>query len=296
MDFLKRLSTGGDTSKHQSVAQKAFTEELSQGQISFFNTTAKRPFSEQAIEFLNAYWDEVGDQAPFIFEVAWETMKQADMHTKGISYIHLYKESADVDFNVALYFYEKLCQKIFDTPQGKKWRDDPVFGPSLPEQKTAIVRKQELRDYVDVNFDGRMSFLEYLLYQYRSITSPAEFVARQMSSSGSEPEDVKNARIALNNVNQAIREYEEKKRKLKEGASQPGVKGLKFKTELNELTNSPIAEKLAHAMIDAEAKVRLAVKASRAKMKQDAPGGPNAGAIWWLNRDLEEKKRLYGRK
>jgi len=30
---------------------------------------------------------------------------------------------------------------------------------------TALIRKQELREKVDVNFDGRISFLEYLLYQ-----------------------------------------------------------------------------------------------------------------------------------
>jgi hypothetical protein len=32
---------------------------------------------------------------------------------------------------------------------------------------TSIVRKKELRDKVDVNFDGRVSFIEYLLYQVR---------------------------------------------------------------------------------------------------------------------------------
>jgi hypothetical protein len=35
---------------------------------------------------------------------------------------------------------------------------------------TAIVRKKELREKVDVNFDGRIGFLEYLLYQYASLT------------------------------------------------------------------------------------------------------------------------------
>jgi len=33
----------------------------------------------------------------------------------------------------------------------------------MPEMLTALVRKQELREKVDVDFDGRISFLEYLL-------------------------------------------------------------------------------------------------------------------------------------
>jgi hypothetical protein len=36
----------------------------------------------------------------------------ADMHTKGVSYIHLYEEGNDLDFNIGLYFYEKLIAKI----------------------------------------------------------------------------------------------------------------------------------------------------------------------------------------
>ena len=44
-----------------------------------FNELCLQPFSVQAEAFLNAYWEEVGSQAPFIFEVAYEMMKQVDM-------------------------------------------------------------------------------------------------------------------------------------------------------------------------------------------------------------------------
>jgi hypothetical protein len=67
----------------------AFTAKLSPEALTFFNTVTKEPFSKQAVHFLNAYWAEVGSQAEFIFSVAWEVMKYADMHTKGISLIHL---------------------------------------------------------------------------------------------------------------------------------------------------------------------------------------------------------------
>lgn len=39
-------------------------------------------------------------------------------------------------------------------------RNDPKYKPSMPEMMTALVRKQELREKVDVNFDGRVSALE----------------------------------------------------------------------------------------------------------------------------------------
>ena len=68
-----------------------------------------------------------------------------------------------MDFNIGLYFYEKLCQKVLESPEGTKWRNDPKFKSSMPEMLTALVRKQELREKVDVDFDGRISFLEYLL-------------------------------------------------------------------------------------------------------------------------------------
>ncbi len=39
------------------------------------------------------------------------------------------------------------------------------FSKSVPVEMTAVVRKKELRERVDVNFDGRVSMLEFLLYQ-----------------------------------------------------------------------------------------------------------------------------------
>jgi len=124
----------------------AFTEKLDAESLEFFSKVAKEPFSKQAIHFLNAYWPEVGAQAPFIFSIAWEMIKYADMHTKGISLIHLYDEGDDLDFNIGLYFYEKLYLKVMESPEGRRWREDPSFAPSMPTFMTAIVRKQELRE------------------------------------------------------------------------------------------------------------------------------------------------------
>jgi len=282
-------------------AAAAFTAKLDAESLEFFSKVAKEPFSKQAIHFLNAYWPEVGSQAPFIFSVGWEVMKYADMHTKGISLIHLYDEGNDLDFNIGLYFYEKLYQKVMESAEGKRWRDDPSFAPSMPTFMTAIVRKQELREKVDVNFDGRISFLEYLLYQYREFCNPADFCERAMRTFGEdEHPEIRKARMALEEVNEAIRAYEREKARLESESKQPGVRGLTAKHTLAQLAASPLAEKLNHALIKAEAAVRKAVKLFGNGFvggeQSEGSGKPTAGTMFWMSADLEVKQHLYGRR
>ena len=160
------------------MAAKSFTEKLDAESLAFFNNVCAKKFSEQAVHFLNAYWPEVGSQAEFIFSVAWEMIKYADMHSKGISLIYKYEEGNELELNIGLYFYEKLC-KFLEDDKNKQWTDDK-YKISQPEMLTAIRRKQELREKVDVNFDGKVSFLEYLLHQYQEYANPADFCVRSM--------------------------------------------------------------------------------------------------------------------
>jgi len=275
----------------------SFTQKLDPAGLAFFRNVAQQPFSKQAVYFLNAYWAEVGNQADFIFTVAWETIKYADMHVKGVQYIHLYDEGNDLDFNIGLYFYEKLCQRIFDSPEGAKWKNDPKYKPSMPELLTALVRKQELREKVDVDFDGRISFLEYLLYQYRAFCNPADFVERSMRAALLEETDsIKAARAALDEVNAAIRAYEQEKTRLETDNQLPGVKGLAAKNLLAQLLSSPLAEKLSAALIKAEAAVRMATRQAEKDAAASIAGKPSGGSMFWMQRELEERKKLYGRK
>jgi len=265
----------------------AFTQKLDAASLEFFNEVSKRTFSQQACAFLNAYWEEVGDQAEFIFSFAWETIKYADMHAKGCSYVHLYEEGDDLDFNIGLYFYEKMVQRLSDDAAFKKWKAGE-FSKSQPEMMTAIVRKKELRDKVDVNFDGRISFLEYLLYQYREFANPKDFTTRSMGKG--DPEAIRKAMEALEEVNKRIRAYEAERMRLEEQAKLPGVKGLTAKNQLAQLDSSPLKEDLNTALIKAEAAVRIASRPPKV-------GGPvpTQGSVWWMNRDLTEKKKRYGR-
>jgi len=277
----------------------SFTEKLDEAGLNFFNDIASKPFSEQCVSFLNAYWNEVSSQAEFIFSVGLEHMKKADMHAKGVSLIHLYEEGNDVDFDIGLFFYEQLC-KFLDRPENAHWKGDE-FAMSQPEMLTALRRKQELREKVDVNFDGRVSMIEYLLYQYQDVANPADFVMRSMTAGEEHPEIAK-ARHALDDVTQRIKEYEAEKTRLEALAEGTGVKALGAKNMLAQLSSSPLAEELNKALITAEAAVRIATKKfGGAAVPTDGSGRKSvaanfsSGAVWWLNRDLEEKQRLYGK-
>lgn len=290
-----------------------FKGKLDQEGLDFFDACCQKPFDQQAVDFLNAYWDEVGSQADFIFEAAFEVIKYADMHEKGVHYVHLYNMGNLLDFNIGLYFYEQLC-KFCNDPKNSKWTTDE-YKMSQPEMMTAIARKKELKEKVDVNFDGKITFLEYLLYQYREMCNPVEFVNRSMKAPDEHPE-VKKARLALEAVNERIRAYEEEKARLMrlayelDGEGNPilvdgepkkksGVKALGAVNQLAQLAASPTAEALNKALITAEAAVRKAVRmfgAGGTHVGAGAEAQRSDGAIYWMQKDLAVKKQRYGRR
>jgi len=264
---------------------QSFTEKLDAESIKFFNEICHKPFSQQAVSFLNAYWPEVRDEAEFMYTCGWEMIKYADMHSKGISLVYKYDEGCDVDFDIGLYFYEQLC-KFVDEPKNSAMKG---YKRSQPEMMTSLKRKQELRDKVDVNFDGRLSFLEYLLYQYKDVANPADFCFRSMGKD--EHPEIKKARLALEEVNKRIRAYEEEKERLTAESKGSGVKALGAKNMLAQIDAGPLKAELNKALISAEAAVRIASKKFSGATSDD--GSSSDGAVWWMNRELDEKKRKY---
>jgi len=66
---------------------------------------------------------------------------------------------------------------------------------------------------------------------------------------------------------------------------------------LAQIDSSPLKEELNKALISAEAAVRIATRKFGGQGGGGAgsgTGGNTDGAIFWMNRDLEEKKRHYG--
>ena len=132
-------SVGGVATSSGVASGDSFTAGLTPEGLAYFNTVSAAPFSTQAVAFLNAYWNEVGSQAEFIYSCAWEQVKTCDMHAKGLSLIHLYDEGNDLDFNIGLYFYEKLCKQVLDEPDNT-WRQ-PCY--AMSQVRTPFAMEKE---------------------------------------------------------------------------------------------------------------------------------------------------------
>jgi hypothetical protein len=264
----------------------AFTDKLDAKSLEAFSAVAKKPFSEQACFFLNAFWSEFGADAEVIYNVHWEWFKKVDMHNRNVAYVHLYEEGVDLDFDMALYYFEQTVKYFNEDKEGKVWARD--YPDAVPEMQTAIKRKKELRDTVDVNFDGRISLLEYLLYQYDA--SPKQLMDRATGQTN--PELVK-AMAALDDVNAQIKAYETEKARLEAESKKSGVRGLKAKNELAQLESGPLAEKLRMLLIKAEAALRKAKKSAGSTTGTETVR--TDGAVWWLEREIQTKKTKYGK-
>lgn len=304
----------------------------------YFNEVQEEAFSKQAVAFLDAYWEEVGGQAPFIFECAYEVMKEIDMQQNGIIYMHLYEESPALkDFDWALLFFEKLCKAVETretedrdnageivmnngAPVMKKWCDIPYYSMSMPTMMTAVTRKNEIRDKVDFNNDGTISFLEYLIYTYKRISNATDFILKGRAlrdgkggANGPEAEQLMLAQLALDEVKRKIAEYQAAMAKQQaiiddfengvlneDGTQKVGrAKAGRATFELKQLQGSNLASELKQALIEAEFKVKqamkiirenLAKKSGKEKQKAKSPGG-----MFWVEATLaSQQKRAKG--
>ena len=100
----------------------------------------------------------------------------------------------------------------------------------------------------------------------------------------------------MEEVNKRIRAYEEEKARLEGEAQGTGVKALAAKNTLAQIESSPLKEELNKSLITAEAAVRIATRkfGGQSGGAHGSDAGSSDGALWWMNRDLEEKQRKYG--
>lgn len=279
--------------------------------IRVFNEACDKPYSEQATFFLNAYWDEFENQAEAIYSLGWKTMCAAEMEHKGIMYIHQYEEGNELDIDSSLRFFEMLCNRSLAERNHKEYQGEwegGDYAPSLPVMMTSIKRKRELKQTVDANGNGKISFLEYLIYQYECDVK--DLMQRVMAAPvQDEDEAIRLARLALEEVQRAIKAYEAEKQRLEDLAATnggKGIKALKAKNMLAQLGASPLMEHLNVSLIKAEAalrrvtreaKARGAIIAAGGEAKNDGEPAPmrTDGTMWWMARAIKEAKEKYGR-
>lgn len=282
--------------------------DLDEKAMAVFNDVVSKPFPQQCVFFLNQFWAEFRDQAEFIYSIATPLFRMSDMHAKKIEFLHLYKDGKDLDFDITLHyftnltkFYESPTTFHKDLPQLENWAAahaeyKATYDKSRPpvtstqEYCNTIAFKKEFKHKLDLNGDGVIAFLEILLFQYKC--SAKELIARYIAKDD-EPAEIVKARQSLEEVNQAISAFEGEKQRLTADSELPGIKGKCAINELAQLNAGPLMDKLNSVLLHAEADVRAAVK----KYGRNGPAeGPNEGALWWMERELQDKKEKYSKK
>eukprot|EP01122_Echinamoeba_exundans_P008933 TRINITY_DN3046_c0_g1_i1.p3 TRINITY_DN3046_c0_g1~~TRINITY_DN3046_c0_g1_i1.p3 ORF type:complete len:243 (+),score=102.96 TRINITY_DN3046_c0_g1_i1:2604-3332(+) len=142
------------------------------------------------------------------------------------------------------------------------------------ETKRVVELREELRA-IDMDFNKRMAIIEYLLFKFKRTV--ADFVKRPQGTN----EELAKAQAALQEAQNEIARIEAKKNELQEKSNGTGVAAMRAKNELEQLLSQDNTE-LNKRTLTAEAAVRKAQKL----------GGEAAqGALWWINRELEELKK-----
>jgi len=134
-----------------------------------FKNFSKKKYSDQAIAFLNAYWDEVNDDRQLIWDQTHQFITLD--HENG-------KEGSDLDEFNAHRFLEKLG-----------------------ETKTVKQMRDELKE-IDMDFNKRMALVEYFLWHYKK--SVSDFLSRPQGSV--DPEELAEAQRLLDEVQKALAE------------------------------------------------------------------------------------------
>ena len=173
--------------------------------------------------------------------------------------------------------------------------------------RTGLQRKEELRD-VDLNFDDRISFLEYLLLHYKPMILKAYYGRREKSC----PYDLTKGGVGVTGVGnelltelftfpaglpadlqRALDEFFATKRarakkleKLNKKAALPGVRGLTAKNEIAQLLSQSSTE-MNRLEITLNAAKRRAMKKS---------GGETASEALAKKQAVEEAKKVSDRK
>jgi hypothetical protein len=246
-----------------------------------FSEIGTKPYKQQAVFFLNGYWHEHSKDA----EKVWA----------------LYNQIIQVD------------------PKGDKGSDldevqAHVFLEKNSEPMTALELRETLRK-IDLNNDHRMSFLEYLMFKFEGVVKvlmsrQQEFnemlddnsfdkLKEQLKKSS---DDLEKAKVELDKVNAEIQKVDFRRMELEALSKLDGVKGGTARAALNEFLLQDHNE-LNAAVLRAEALVRKARNASEHArlMLENAPHPEkyeyhSEGAVWWVERELEEVKKYKPRK
>jgi len=224
-----------------------------------FKEVTSKPHKDQAIYFLNAFWDEHGKDAEDVWK--WTTKfleleKGQWMEThKDEKEKQAYTPGSDID--------EVLAHKVLES-----------FGETL----TALKLREVLRT-IDLDSNKRVAVIEYCLYKFKDEVK--DLLSEKRLVNHGVPQELTDAQKALEDARHEIDKVEAKRKQLETEAEAPGVKGNAAKAALAQYLQEDHSD-LNKAVASAEFKVRLA---------QKLQGPQPRGAIWWVAREAQEASK-----
>lgn len=264
-----------------------------------WKTLVGESHTDQAIWFLNGFWDDCEDDAEKVWEMV-HLMIEIDVGKPKLYGTKKWEEKEGCDLNQfkAHQFLEKI-------------------GETLTVKELGEVLKK-----IDIDNNRRMCITEYLVYKYGkngkdTVNSP---------QGGGDPEEFKKGKALFNQakdaLNEAIRQqqetdeackrlekeekdYNDKIMKLETKVSDKRLSAAKlgkYKNELAQLKGEdPLP--LRKAQLTSKAclkKNKKATKAAKKAFKEASDyfdklkkqGGAAHGAIWWMERELEEIQKF----
>ena len=165
------------------------------GKAKTLSEVSQRTYSEQAIFFLNAMWDEHGEQAEEVWNYAATLVSLDDRGAAG----------NEVDEMKSHRFLEK-------------------FGETM----TVLELRKQMRE-IDHDGNKHMALIEYLVFHFKV---DIETMLKRPQGTN---EDLKAARRALKAVQDEIASIETKKKELGERGSGSGVSAMRARMELEQL-------------------------------------------------------------
>jgi len=241
-------------------------------QLTAFNHLTDLSYRDQCVFFVNAFWPEYfaddveagKDKAHENLEEVWKDyhliLKLDKMQHTSLMQAResAGKEISKWDETVAVGLEQTWAFKFFEVKKNTM---------------TAIAFKKAFRS-IDANCDGHMGMVEYLLYKYNQTI--VELLKRPQATT---PE-LEAAKVALAEVHAQIDKIESRKEALRKKAEGSGVAAGNAKHDLAQLYVTDFDE-LNVACVKAEEALKKAVR----KVKT-APG-----VIWFMQRELEDKRK-----
>lgn len=261
-----------------------------------FNKITSLNHTDQAIWFLNGFWDEMEGEAETIWEMAHQM--------------------------IAIYCGEPKTYglKKWDKKEGNELNmfQSNQFLQKIKEPLTYV----EFKKKVDLDNDNAMCLIEYLMYKYNKdvssvVNSPQggpdanqiELAKEKFEDARKKLQKAKKAEEeavkALNILKKEEKQFEDQIKKLEiEANGSSVVKSGIAKNKVAQLKEKP---PMQAAQVNAEAKQRASQKASKdakehfeqvSKLLKDikTKGGGTKGAVWWMEREIKEMQQYQPKK